>query len=350
VSLLTTVLGLVAVALSLLAVFGHQWVTLVPGLGIGVLYRNRRIRVVLAVVSIGLAWAGFVLAPSGLQGALFVLVLLLTPLSGFLHAGRLFVPLDDPEHAPAGESDLPADAPVVGVEVDGHAHAWTVETLVPHHVVNDEVCGRPVAAAWCAYCNSGVVYDATVDGQGLTFVPLAVFRRNMVMRDRETGTIWQHATGEALIGPLSGTELEVLGGQLTTWGAWRDDHPGTTVAAEPEAWDGLLSRSRTRRLAEGTERVALPGQTEVDRRLPFTEDVVGVEVGGEAKAYPVAALRERSTIGDFLGGAPITVAYDPETDGARVFSGGESVPFQRTRWMGWFEFHPETEIYEDPGR
>jgi len=293
---------------------------------------------------------GFVLSPSGLQGALFVVVLVLTPLSGFLHAGRLFVPLDDPEHAPARESDIGDDAPVVGVEVDGGAHAWTVDTLVPHHVANDEVAGRPVCAAWCAYCNSGIVYDATVDGQPLTFVPLAVFRRNMVMRDRETGTLWQHATGEALVGPLAGTALQVLGGQLTTWGSWRGDHPVTTVAVEPDEWDGLLPRTRTRRLAEGTERVELPGEAEVDPRLPFTEDVVGVEVDGEAKAYPVVALRERSPIGDFLGGAPITVAYDPGSDGARVTSGGESVPFQRTRWMGWFEFHPETEVYEDPGR
>jgi len=350
VSRLAFVLGLLAVALSVLGVFGHQWVTLVPSLGIGVLYRNRRIRIALAVVSIGLAWAGYVLSPSGLQGGLFVLVLVLTPLSGFLHAGRLFVPLDSPEHARAGDADLRDDEAVVGVEVDGEAHAWTVDTLVPHHVVDDEVGGRPVCAAWCAYCASGIVYDATVDGRRLTFVPLAVFRRNMVVRDRETGTIWQHATGEALVGPLAGTELEVLGGQLTTWGAWRGDHPGTTVAVEPEDWGGLLPRSRTRRLAEGTERVALPGETEVDPRLPFTEDVVGVEVGGEAKAYPVEALRERSTIGDFLGGTPITVAYDPESDRADVTAGGESVPFQRTRWMGWFEFHPETEVYADTGR
>ena len=348
-SRLSTVLGLLAVALSVLAVFGHQWVTLAPRLGIGVLYRNRRIRLVLAVVAIGLAWAGFVRSPSGLQGVLFVVVLVLTPLSGFLHAGRLFVPLDGPRHAGTADAGLNDDEPVVGVEVDGRAHAWTVDTLVPHHVVNDEVAGEPVCAAWCAYCNSGIVYDATVDGQRLNFVPLAVFRRNMVMRDRETGTLWQHATGEALVGPLSGTALEVLGGQLTTWGAWRDGHPGTTVAVEPDEWGGPLSRSRTRRLAEGTERVELPGEVDVDGRLPFTADVVGVEVGGEAKAYPVAALRERSPIGDFLGGTPITVAYDPGSDGARVTSGGESIPFQRTRWMGWFEFHPETEVYEDPG-
>ena len=347
----TLALSLLAILLSILAVFGHQWVTLVPRLGIGVLYHLRRIRVGLAALSIGLAGVAFAIEQSPIQGGLFVVVLVLTPLSGFLHAGRLFVPIDDPLHVPADGAGLADDAPVVGVEVDGRAHAWAVDDLIPHHVVNDAVGGQPVLAAWCAYCNSGIVYDPTVGGDRLTFEPLAVYRRNMVMRDRETGTLWQHATGEALTGPLAGTQLDVIGGGLSTWGPWRDEHSGTTIAVAPDEreWAGLLPRGRTRRLADRTERVQLPGRTATDERLAFTEAVVGVEVEGRAKAYPVSALRERGSIGDVVAGVPVSLTYEVDADRVRVTAGGASVPFQRTRWMGWFEFHPDTAVYEaDP--
>lgn len=350
-SLLSVALALVGVVLSILALFLYQSVALLPGLGLGVLANARRIRIGVAAISIGAAGAAYLLTPTRPYAGILVLVVVLAPFAGFLNARRLFVPLDSPRHRPAADADLDDDASVVGVELDGHAHAWAVDSLIPHHVVNDEVGGRPVLAAWCAYCMSGIVYDATVDGGRLTFEPLTVRHRNMIMRDRETGTLWQHATGEALAGPLSGTTLEVLGGRLMTWAAWVRDHPETTVAEEPEesAWSGLLPRARTKRLAESTERVELPGTVAVDRRLPFTEEVVGVEVDGRAKAYPVATLRERGHVGDVLGGTTITVSFDPAADRAQVTSKGESVPFQRTRWMGWFEFHPETAIYEGRG-
>jgi len=344
------VLATVAVFLSLLAVFLHQWITVVPQLGIGMLYHRRRIRIGLAAGSLGLAGVGYAVSPTRVQLGLLGLVVLLTPLSGFLHAGRLFVPLDSPDHVTADDGDVDGETRVVGTAVGGQAHAWTVDTLVPHHLVNDQVDGRPVLAAWCAYCNSGIVFDPVVDGQRLTFEPLAVYRRNMVMRDRETGTLWQHATGEALAGPLAGTRLDGLGGQLTTWRAWHDEQPETTLAVEPDEgeWAGLLPRDRTRRLAAGTERVELPGATATDTRLPFTEVVVGVEIGGEATAYPLATLRERGSLGDTIGGVPVALTYEAESDRVDVTSGGEPVAFQRTRWMGWFEFHPETEVYEAP--
>lgn len=61
------------------------------------------------------------------------------------------------------------------------------------------------------------MYAATIKGQRLNFVVEAVWRRNMIIRDRETGTLWQQANGEALIGPLQGTQLQALGGELMNW-------------------------------------------------------------------------------------------------------------------------------------
>lgn len=58
--------------------------------------------------------------------------------------------------------------------------------------------------------------------------------------------------------------------------------------------------------------------------------VVGVEAGGEARAYPVSILNFHEVINDTLGGQPIAVTYSPWCDSVVVFSrevGGEVLEF-----------------------
>jgi hypothetical protein len=241
---------------------------------------------------------------------------------------------------------------VLGAVIDGRAHAWLVRTLVPHHVVHDEVGGRPVVAAWCAVCNSGAVYDGTVRGRTIHFDPEGVWRRNMIVRDRETGTLWQHATGEALVGPLEGDRLEVLGGQLMTWRAWRTEHPETTVTRDTtaEEWSGLLPKDLTvRALTDWGVPTAIPppGLTADDDRLDPLTEVVGVELDGTGttRAYPVETLERQGRIEDTVDGRRVVVSYEADGRRAEVTVDGRPVTFKRTRWLEWFEFNPETSVH-----
>ena len=77
------------------------------------------------------------------------------------------------------------------------------------------------------------MYAAEVNDQRLMFEVAGVYRRNMIIRDRQTGTLWQHATGEALMGPLKGVQLQLLGGELTSWSRWKEMYPHTSMAGEP---------------------------------------------------------------------------------------------------------------------
>lgn len=190
------------------------------------------------------------------------------------------------------------------------------------------------------------MYAATVQGRRLTFVVEAVWRRNMVIRDRETGTLWQQASGEALIGTLKGCRLEPLGGDLMNWAGWKAVHPSTTFALEPEKWEGFLPKSRVSAMLEAaTRKVALPGNSPSDPRLPFDAEVIGVVVQGVAKAYPLAHLREVAQIEDRLGDLQLTIRFDPTSEGVSVSAADLPIRYQRTRWIGWYEFHPLSELY-----
>lgn len=225
------------------------------------------------------------------------------------------------------------------------------------------------------------MYAATVQGQRLTFDAEAVWRRNMIMRDRETGTLWQQATGEGLAGPLAGERLRLLGGEQMTWVAWRAENPDTLVALGPDEWPGMLPLPLTERVLEVATRSGwVPGRVRTDERLPQNEEIAGVRLRGEARAYPLAALRTQGVINDDLGGMPIALVYAPAGDRVRAFHRPGKGPFRkqdgklttpagetqwnqcgqplgdtpstlipihvrRQWWNAWYEFHPGTTVW-----
>ena len=145
---MVALLSILAILLSVLAIFAYQWVTPFPQLGIKTLYHLRKIRFIVAAIAIGLALTALWLNPSPEQWVVLFITLILTPLSGFNHARRFLVSLDAPKHLLAEEAELSADAPVLGLAVGDIVCAWPLEILVPHHIVNDSVSGKPLLAVW----------------------------------------------------------------------------------------------------------------------------------------------------------------------------------------------------------
>lgn len=54
----------------------------------------------------------------------------------------------DPAFVPAAEADVPDDAWVLGVVVDGEARAYSLNLLNRHEVVNDRAGDTAFAAVW----------------------------------------------------------------------------------------------------------------------------------------------------------------------------------------------------------
>ncbi len=138
-----------AIIISILAIFVNQWITFIPQLGIGFQYHRRRAQVVVAMVAITTALLLYWHNPTMGQLIVLIVVLLLTPLSGFNHASKTLVVVNEPEHADADACGWADDALVLGYVGDGDtAVAWLLDTLIPHHLVNDTVRKEPILAAW----------------------------------------------------------------------------------------------------------------------------------------------------------------------------------------------------------
>lgn len=166
-----------------------------------------------------------------------------------------------------------------------------------------------------------------MDGRTLTFRLIGINNQNFLMEDRETGSWWQQVTGEAIAGPLRGRRLEPVLHDEMTFALWRAEHPGTRVLAL-DAHGSRISREWETRTARSP--VVTPVRD--GDPLPPREIVVGLERGGESRAYPKHVVAAAGVILDELGGEPIAILEAGDGQSVRAFAASvNGTPVQLVR-------------------
>ena len=148
-------------------------------------------------------------------------------------AGQL-APLDHPEHRTAATAThMRDDDLVLGVVVAGHARAYPWWILKNYHVVNDSIGDIPVAIAFCEQCSGGAAFRRSRNGRVLSMEVPGVYNGTIILRDRETRTLWAPFSGRAIEGPLAGAKLDRFPLFLTHWDEWVARHADTDVVVGP---------------------------------------------------------------------------------------------------------------------
>jgi len=224
-------------------------------------------------------------------------------------------------------------SPVIALEVGGRARAYPLAILIWHEIVNDTLGGVPVVVTFCPLCNTALVFERTFDGTVHDFGTTGNLRySDLVMYDRQTESWWQQATGEAIVGQLTGKRLTFLPAQIISLGEFEAAHPGGDVLSR----DTGFSRDYGRNPYVGYDTVdqqpfLFSGVT--DGRLPPKERVVTIGTGAEAEAFPFSELRKAGVASGSLGGRPVVVfwalgtasALGPPTIGDGVDIGASGV-------------------------
>ncbi len=208
---------------------------------------------------------------------------------------------------------------VFGVSINGDSRAYPLRIMNWHEMANDVVGGTPVALAYCTLCGSGILYDTDVDGHTYTFRSSGLlYFSNKLMYDLTTGGLWNQFTGEPVTGSLVGSDvrLNVRPVTLTTWGDWLAAHPDTLTldinTGHPRnyASEGELGAAYTDYF--GSSEIWFP-VGEYDERLQVKDVVYGIEIGGEAKAYPVETVGLEVLVNDEVGGTELVLLGNPGT-------------------------------------
>ncbi|HXG17516.1 MAG TPA: DUF3179 domain-containing (seleno)protein [Methylomirabilota bacterium] len=230
--------------------------------------------------------------------------------------------------AEQAETILKPQDDVLGVVLDGEAHAYPRMAITRPHLYHDTIGGIPITVTYCILCNSGVALRAELEGQPLSLHPITAFNNNIIYYDAQSGNYIQQLEGDVIAGPAKGKRLATLPTTLTTWRTWKELYPRTRVLFAPETklrdrmltnmlhWMMPLAGLMQRR----TPWHPLNVNGNRDERLPAMTPIFGVEVKRERKAYPLSLLRNRKVVNDALDGVPIVILYDPARDTGGVFT------------------------------
>lgn len=209
------------------------------------------------------------------------------------------------------------------------------------------------------------------------------------MYDHQTESLWSQILGQAISGEFQGAQLTFIPALQTSWQNWKTMHPDTLVVS-PALFG---SDSYTSYYISGREGVVgrgpFGGGPDRGDTIRAKEQVVGVRLAGEARAYPFSVLSQEPVINDQIGQFPVAVFFDKSVVTAAVFdrrlSGGatltfealenpglardtqtetewdvltgialngllagtqlEQVPITYAFWFGWIDYHPESTVY-----
>lgn len=318
-------------------------------------------------------------------------------------------PIDDPKFLAPDEVTFLADAePVLAVEVEGDARAYPLQIMTWHEIVNDEIGGVPIAVTYCPLCNTGIAFERpTIDGELLDFGTSGkLLNSNLVMYDRQTETYWAQATGQAILGELTGEQLTFVPARILSFGDWRAGHPDGLVLSRQTGHERPYGENPYVGFDTSERPFLFSG--ELDERLPATSRVLGIARAGDVVAFPyetVSADAENgwAVVTESVAGSPVVVfwkagttsaldtqrivsgrdvgaiaAYRPEIDGRELTFelGGRGIVDRETGstwsilgraisgplqgeellpelwidsfWFDWAAFHPETRIFGRP--
>jgi Protein of unknown function (DUF3179) len=228
------------------------------------------------------------------------------------------------------------------------------------------------------------VWKSTLHGRVLHFHLAGINNQNFLMRDEETASWWQQVTGAAVSGPLKGSVLEPVYNDELTFAAWKEESPGGQVLLPVKKDEKHYESDWEPEVAKLPVVISFKGNGMSDRDL-----IIGLELSGESRAYPLPALSSKTPIVDRLGGIPILLATGPDNKSIRVFrslldgvnlelflkndstvwtlvdssSGSEwnfqgcaiegpavgkcleRIQFLKDYWFDWRNYHPRTTIY-----
>jgi hypothetical protein len=136
----------------------------------------------------------------------------------------------------------------------------------------------------------------------------------MVVKDKD-GTLWSALSGRAIDGERKGERLRRIPSVVTQWRYWLMLHPESTAydLFEGKTYDAAA-------IPQAMSDEAKKSMGEVDARLEPLASVLGVELDGQAVAYPLDEDSARACVTDTVADQPIAVFWYGPTHSAVAYS------------------------------
>ena len=258
--------------------------------------------------------------------------------------------IDEPKFTTVEEADELLDDDGIGVAIsyNGVERFYPFQILVYHEIVNDMIDEQGFLITYCPLCGSGIVFNPVVNNEISEFGTSGkLWNSNLVMYDRQTESYWSQILGEAIVGEMTGTTLELLPYQNMLWSNWKELYPDGEVLSSDTGYSRNYSFSPYGDYDSNTA-IYFPVDYE-DDRYHEKSPIYGIYINGIYKAYPIEELEanEENIFTDEVMGVQIGIEYDPETGNiffTRYDTNTDVIPFY-SFWFSWVAAHPDTEVF-----
>jgi len=240
-------------------------------------------------------------------------------------------PIDDPKFVGVDKADtwLEDAEPVLVAQVGDDVRAYPIQILIWHEIVNDTVGGVPLAVTYCPLCNSAITFKRTVRGVETTFGTSGMlYNANLVMYDRATESLWNQLDGRAVIGLLTGEQLERLPANMISWGEFKRTHPDAKVLDKERTGRSRPYGTNPYTGLDNPDGAPFLFIGDVDTRAKAMQRIVAIENENTAVAWTLDVLAGDGSVptvttGEF-DGQPLVIFWEPgqnsalETDSVAV--------------------------------
>ena len=285
---------------------------------------------------------------------------------------------DDADKTPLRDQDF-----IVGYENDGDVRAYPIGIMNWHEIVNETIGGKRVLVTYCPLTYTGMVFDPQIDGLELTFGNTgALFESNLVMYDSETNSSWWQVGGMSIDGALKTSRMRLLPSITTTWRDWRKVHPDSLVLSRQTGFSRPYDQDHY--AGYNTSGGPIFPVSVTDSRRDPKEIIIGLEVDGTGRAYPLEEMGFDVVIDEVNGKKLAIYSNPPERTGVifdpvlgdreldfRIATDGfvdndtgsswniggiatsgplkgsklRQIPALTGFWFAWSTLHPKSEIY-----
>lgn len=255
--------------------------------------------------------------------------------------------IDNPLFIKASEAGFLKNSDrVLGIIRNNSVKAYPIRILNWHEIVNNSYERENVLVTYCPLCGTGMAFLIDGNLKELDFgVSGLLHNSDLLFYDRKTNSLWSQILGKAISGELVGQRLKQLPLSHTTWKDWKEKYPETMVLSRKTGYLRDYSRDPYEGYSN-SKSIYFPVLNN-SRRYHPKEQVIGIEINGEYKAYPFSELsKTKLNITDDLAGKKVTVIFDRENQTGKVLDNtGNELPSLISYWFAWFAFHPDTQIY-----
>ncbi len=232
-----------------------------------------------------------------------------------------FPALDFPEFIgkKEGLQSFYSKEPVIAIEINGNAKAYSLNILTMHEISNDTLDGIPILVTYCPLCNSGIVYQRNLvfDGkqQTIEFEPSGMLRNSdMVMLDRNTETLWQQLMGVGISGKFDQVQLSILPSLIISVEEFFDRYPDGKILSKQTGFKESEKFYGTNPYKNYDQKNAKPYQRffnsdKIDPRLSPLERIVDIESNGKYKVYTFQDIKKASVINDTFHNKKVVLFY-----------------------------------------